>query len=64
MVNIRKGVMNMSLQDHQFSLVVICSDKFPHLMDVLSGVGRNFSSLSCPYPQLSIARDDSLYNSP
>ena len=46
MVNVRKGFMNMSLQDHQFSLVVICSDTFPHLMDVLSGVGRNLSSLS------------------
>ena len=42
----RKGFMNLSLQDHQVSLVAICSDTFPHLMDILSGVGRIFSSLS------------------
>ena len=51
MVNIRNGLMNMSLRDHQVSLVAISSDTFTLIMDVLSlGISVRRDG---PYPQLS-----------
>lgn len=52
LVNIRKGFMNLPVQEYQVSLVTICSDTFTHLMDVFS-VGISVRSAG-PSPKLSI----------